>query len=473
MEPKRNDKESEPMKRTPMLFVSALVMFLAIAVAIPATGHQEEMIAPDLAVINLADLHSAYDTYPALVTAATEVASGYGVTTEVVFLINGDLFELGVVVAQRSNGTADWEFVRRLSKLGTVVINIGNHEFDFMGAEEFVEAAEGVGAHVIGTVGLTAADEPLTPVSVDIEAAGRLVRFVGVGTDQLNTYPQSVRDSLSIPEPTGWVAGEWNRATGGADHVILATHAGLVADLAILETVASSRNLLYVLGGHDHLFLRERVAGTPYIHTGFRGEGFTVAEVDLRRPVPRTTFRDLRTTSVATPDPALTRLITRLRDEYLTPEDRAVVGVMADDLTVLEAAMWSVEQVRAYTGADVAFLNHTSFGAGLPAGELERYRFDQFMRFDNDVMRATVDARTLRTILERANQHEITSLADRTGDFLYAGPVSIRDGAEYEIVTSSWVALDFNQMRYLGVTVEFEKVPDITTKGILAGAMGH
>jgi 5'-nucleotidase / UDP-sugar diphosphatase len=461
------------MKRTSMRFISALAMLLAIAAAIPATGHHEEMASPDLAVINLADLHSAYDTYPALVTAATEVAAGYGLTTEVVFLINGDLFELGVVVAQRSRGSVDWEFLRRLSELGTVVINIGNHEFDFMGAEEFVAAAEEVGARVIGTVGLAAADEQLTPSHVDIEAAGRRVRIVGVGTDQLNTYPPAVRDSLSIPEPAGWVAREWVGVTRGADHVILATHAGLVADLAILETAGSRRNVLYALGGHDHLLLRERVAGTPYIHTGFRGEGFTVAEVDLRRPAPQVTFRDVRADSVATPDPALTRMVARLRTEHLTAEDRAVVGLMEEDLTVLEAAMWSVEQVRAFTDADVAFLNHTSFGAGLPAGELERYRFDQFMRFDNDVMRATVDAGTLRTIMARANQHESASLGDRTGDFLYAGPVSIHDGEEYEIATSSWVALDFNQMRYLGVTVEFEKVPDVTTKGILAGAMGR
>jgi hypothetical protein len=94
------------------------------------------------------------------------------------------------------------------------------------------------------------------------------------------------------------------------------------------------------------------------------------------------------------------------------------------------------------------------------------------MRFDNDVMRAEVDARTLRGILELSNQHAGTRLEERTGDFLYATEIDVRDGETYEIVTSSWVALDFNRKRYLGTTdIDFEKVEGVTTKGILTDAM--
>lgn len=41
------------------------------------------------------------------------------------------------------------------------------------------------------------------------------------------------------------------------------------------------------------------------------------------------------------------------------------------------------------------------------------------------------------------------------------------------IVTSSWMALDFNQEGYLGTSVEFEQISDITTKGILVAAMSE
>ena len=133
--------------------------------------------------------------------------------------------------------------------------------------------------------------------------------------------------------------------------------------------------------------------------------------------------------------------------------------------------MWSVETVRDAVDADVAFLNHSSFGSGLSEGPLPKYRFDQFMRFDNDMMHAEVDASTLHTILGRSNQHIETAFEERTGDYLYASDINVEDGETYRIVTSSWVALDFNQQRYLGTEVSFEQIEGVTTKGLLTEAL--
>lgn len=455
------------------VFGIALLALVAVAVPLAASGQVElDGATPDAVIVNMADTHSAYDAYPAVVTAAEDLVASYPATTEVVFLFNGDLFELGVVVATRSDGAADWEFLRRLTSLGTVVINIGNHEFDFMTPAEFVAEAERTGAVVIGTVGTT--DEPdLVSPAVDVAIGPASVRIIGVGTDQTNTYPEAVRESLSIPAPAEWVREEWRTLRSGADYTVLASHAGLVADVAILEEIGTDPGLLFAVGGHDHIVLRERVGDTTYLHNGFRAERFNVAELFQTPMGMQVRHRDVITAEVDGADARLAEMIAALRAEHLTAEDTAVVGVVPEEMTVLEAAMWSVEQVRDYTGADAAFLNHTSFGSGLPAGPLPRYRFDQFMRFDNDVMRATVDAATMRTILARANQHEKSELSQRSGDFLYTGGLTVRDGENYEIVTSSWVALDFNQMRYLGTTVDFEQVPDITTKGILTQRMGR
>ncbi|MFW5695853.1 MAG: metallophosphoesterase, partial [Alkalispirochaeta sp.] len=448
-----------------------MLLVVAMAVSVTARGQVElENAEPDLVVVNIADTHSAYDAYPRLVTAFEAVADSYDSETEVVFLFNGDLFELGVVVASRSEGEADWVFLERLSELGTVVVNVGNHEFDFMGPSDFVSAAETAGAVVIGTVH-TEDDQQLTPASVDIDVAGEVLRIVGIGTDQSNTYPEALRERLRITDPVEWVSENWSEVTAGADHTVLASHAGLVADVTILDSLEGHNAPLFAVGGHDHITFRETVNGVPYMHNGFRGERFNITEV-YRTPLGmRTVFRDVSLESVDQANDELSDLIARLRDEHLTDEDLATVGTLSEDMTVLEAAMWSVEQVRSSTNADAAFLNHTSFGSGLPAGPLPRYRFDQFMRFDNDVMQATVDADTMRTILGHANQHLQDDLRSRTGDFLYTGNLTVQDGREYEIVTSSWVALDFNQEGYLGTTVEFEQIPDITTKGILVEAM--
>jgi hypothetical protein len=91
-----------------------------------------------------------------------------------------------------------------------------------------------------------------------------------------------------------------------------------------------------------------------------------------------------------------------------------------------------------------------------------------------------VDGATLRTILATANQpvgsydalFEDVNLDALTGDFVYATEVNVDDDATYRMVTSSWVALPFNQLGYLGVEgLTFETLPDVTTKGILLDAL--
>ena len=433
-----------------------------------AVGQSRGDAGPDLVVINMADTHSAYDAYPRILSGAAAIAEEYA-AVEVVFLFNGDLFELGNAAARKSAGRADWEFLRRLGAYGAVVINVGNHEFDFVTPDEFVATARRYGATVIGTVA-TVDNPELTPPSTDLVVAGRRLRIIGVGTDSLNTYPQALRDSLSIPDPLAWVAANWSDVSAGADYTILASHAGLTTDLAILETVAGDDSILFAVGGHDHIVVRDTIAGIPYMHNGFRGERFNVTEIYLSSPA-EVRFRDVVTAEIAEGDAAMLNEVAAVRSRYLEAEDVRVVGTVAADMTVLEGAMWAVETVRSATGADVVFLNHTSFGSGLVAGALPRYRFDQFMRFDNDVMRATVDAATVRTILSRSNQHTMGDAAARSGDFLYSNAVSVVDGRSYDIVTSSWVALDFNQMGYLGVEVAFEALPEVTTKGILLEAL--
>ncbi len=447
---------------------AALVLVVSMWTVFQAMGQSRGNAAPDLVIVNMADTHSAYDAYPRILTGVADIAQEYA-GAEVVFLFNGDLFESGNAAARKSAGRVDWEFLRRLGAYGEVIINVGNHEFDFVTPDAFVATARRHEATVIGTVA-TVAEPGLTPPSTDLVVAGRRIRIVGVGTDSLNTYPQSIRDSLSIPDPLAWTVSRWDDVTAGADHTILASHAGLTADLAILEAIAGDESILFAVGGHDHIVVRDAIAGVPYMHNGFRGERFNVTEVYLSSPV-EVRFRDVVTAEIVEEDQAMVHEVAMVRSQYLDPEDIRIVGTVDADMTVLEGAMWAVETLRRATEADVVFLNHTSFGSGLAAGALPRYRFDQFMRFDNDVMRATVGAETLRTILSRSNQHTMRDVVARSGDFLYSNDVSVVDGRRYDIVTSSWVALDFNQMRYLGAEIAFEALPGVTTKGILLDAL--
>lgn len=451
--------------------MAALVLVAGLFLA-PAAVHgegQRERSAPELVVVNMADTHSAYDAYPRILTAVDRLAGQHS-GQNVVFLFNGDLFELGNAAALKSEGEADWEFLSRLREYGPVIINIGNHEFDFVTPQEFVDTAIVHDLTVIGNVA-NAEGQLLAPATTDLSVNNEVVRVVGVATNQMNTYPEPYRETIEIPAPVEWTQNNYDRLVRDADYSILLSHAGLTADREMLATVP--QDTLFAVGGHDHLVLREEVEGVTYMHNGFRGERINVTEVYLRGSEPRLVFRRVLTADVARADAQMADTIERVRNEHLDEADTAVVGVVPEDMTVLEAAMWSVETVRDAVGADVAFLNHTSFGSGLSEGPLPKYRFDQFMRFDNDVMRAEVDADTLRTILARSNQHTDTPVAERTGDFLYASDIEVQDRETYEIVTSSWVALDFNQQRYLGTEIEFEQVEGVTTKGILTEAMNR
>src|SRR5690606_27729229 len=74
------------------------------------------------------DLHSAYERSARLLAAiAAEIAAS---DAPAAILINGDVFELGNVVATRSAGAIDWTLLTRLAALAPTVLNIGNHEPD-------------------------------------------------------------------------------------------------------------------------------------------------------------------------------------------------------------------------------------------------------------------------------------------------------------------------------------------------------
>lgn len=171
-------------------------------------------------------------------------------------------------------------------------------------------------------------------------------------------------------------------------------------------------------------------------------------------------------------DEAYAAEVAAARQALLEPADVESVGTVPQDLTVRQAADWATAALRDAVGADVALLNHTSFGSGLQAGELSLYRFNEFMRFDNDVMVAEVDSETMATIMSRANFDENTPLEARTGDFVYASPLTVEPGRTYRVVTSSWIAMDFNQLGFLGVEgIPFEKVEGVTTMGLLAESL--
>lgn len=425
--------------------------------------------AQDLLLLHLADLHSAYDRYPRLVSLVEATVEEHP-DAETAILVNGDVFELGNPVARASQGEADWSFLERLDALAPVILNLANHEFDFQEPRAVVDEARGRGLEVIGSLVDAEEGAALAPPVATLRVGGRIVDVVGIATDQESTYAEEARPLLLAPDPVDY-ARYLGPLTVMADHVVVLSHAGVGPDREILAS--APERVLYAVGAHDHLAFVDESLGLPYAHAGFKGERLLVAEVSFRPGGGASvSFSERSTDEHDQADAELRDEIARLREQHLSAEDLATVGTVPRDLTVREAALWSVEALAEATDADVALLNHTSFGAGLAEGELPRHRFDAFMRFDNDVMVTEMEGETLARVLDQANQGPDTPLAERTGDFLYASDLDPQPGETYRVVTSSWVALPFNQGRYLGVEdVEFRQIEGVTTKGLLADAL--
>lgn len=452
--------------------MSGLITCMAMAVTVgllagwtrPGAAETGQPGEPDCVVINLADTHSAYEHYPRLVAQVDRLVADYP-RSEHVFLINGDVFEYANAVARKSQGAADWAVLRRLRQHGPVILNLGNHEFDFLAPEQLVQRAEAAGVTVIGTIGLAGRAAPLVPATADLEFGERVVRIVGIATDNRNTYPPDRRETLMIPDPVAWARAHIGPALAGADYGILLSHAGLTADKAIVSGLPEP--FLFAVGGHDHLVLQSEIDGTPYRHHGAYGERLNVATVRFVDGAPRVTFYDHVFAADDPVDSTLSEFIRALERHHLSPEETAMIGRIPRPLALHEAAHWVVETLRGALGVDAVLLNHTSFGSGLSAGPLRRYHFDRFLRFDNPLVETEVDGRTLARLLARSNPSRQTPLRDRTGDFVYATRLEPEPEKRYRIATSAWVAMEPNQARYLGTNLEFQRMEGLTTKGVL------
>lgn len=440
--------------------------------SIAAAGITTLGLAQDAVLINLADTHSAYDAYPRIITKVAEVADSYQ-GTPVYVLVNGDIMETGVVVGLRNGGYLDWLFLEALDEVAPVVINIGNHEFDFFDYQTFITEAEARGLSVIGGVSDLSSGSAtmLQPVSLELPAGDSTLTVAGIATDAMTTYPAAIRDSLQIDSPASQMRA-FLAANPQHDNLVVMSHAGVPADKEIFELLDADRTV-YVVGGHDHLHFQSEVNGIPYFHNGFRGELISVVELHATAA-----GWDVREQSILIDDsvpanPGFAKEVAFERLEWLEREDVAYIGTVEADMSITEAIHWSIEVLRDATGADVAVANHTTYGSALPAGPLSRYRFDEFMRFDNDVVYVDVDGATLETILSSSNQDETTPVELRNGDFIYATPLpAIDPAATYRLVTSSFVALDFNQLPLLNVAgLEFTTIDGVTTKGITRDAL--
>jgi 2',3'-cyclic-nucleotide 2'-phosphodiesterase (5'-nucleotidase family) len=207
-----------------------------------------------------------------------------------------------------------------------------------------------------------------------------------------------------------------------------------------------------------------------YFHSGSWLEFVSIARLErtpqgLRWSVTQERLPD------APADAPLAKLIRATFAQQLTAEENAIVGRNPRPLGPSEAATFAVEAARAAAGADAAMIGATTFGAGLPMGEVTRFAFDACVRFDGSLFVAEVDGAWLQRLLARANQGPETPFATRGGENLVAvAPAAIEDARRYRFVTTDWVAK--NAKTYLGENPPaLTAHPDLKLKAAVLAAL--
>lgn len=426
--------------------------------------------APEAIVVVAGDMHSAYERTAAFVARIDRLRTeNPGVPLAV--LIDGDTFELGNAVARRSEGEIEFAMLAALALRGPVLLNLGNHEPEFFGLAETVARLRAAGVVVLGgNVRDPATGQPYASASARLKLGAREAVVVGVTTDRLATFRAAVRPTLDLTEPVTWAKQNFPALLAGAELPIVMTHTGLKVDRDLLPLVPDGT---LFAGAHDHLRFVHRTGRTVYFHSGSWTEFISVARLRRDAAGLRWDVEAVRLAAGDPEDPTLAALVRKTMSQHLTAEETTVVGKLREPLGPTEAARFAVEAARVAARADAAMIGATTFGAGLPAGEISRFALDASVRFDGPLFVAEVDGAWLRTLLERSNQGPDTPFAARAGENLVAvGPANVDPTRRYRFVTTDWVAK--NAKNYFGASAPvLVEVPGVTLKAAVIQALNH
>ncbi len=428
-------------------------IFLWIGLGLHAATERPEAI-----VIVTGDMHSAYDRTAQFVARVDRVrAENPGVPVAVI--IDGDTFELGNAVAKRSGGAIEFAMLAALAQRGPTIVNLGNHEPEFYEMTETVAKLRAAGVAVIGGNVLDATTKkPYADASTRLKLDAREAVVVGITTDRLATFRAAVRPSLDLADPVVWGKQNLPALLKDAALPIVVTHTGLKVDRALLPLVPDGA---LFAGAHDHLRFVHREGRTVYFHSGSWTEFISIARLHGTGSNTRWDVEQIRLAADDPADAKLAALVRATNAQHLTAEELAVVGRTPRALGPSEAAQFAVEAARKAAGADAALIGATTFGAGLPGGEVSRFALDACVRFDGTLFTAEVDGAWLNQLLAKCNQGPDTPFAERGGENLVATTGGeIVAGRKYKFVTTDWVAK--NAKNYLG-----EDAPALTEQPAL------
>jgi len=451
--------------RRQLLFVGAS---LPVVVGLSACAHTAQPSieqAPRLRVLAISDLHSSYGRIAQLLEAfKREVAQNPGAH---LIVVNGDSFEKGNVVSDRSEGVIDWAFMAELPKIAPTVFNIGNHDNDLVhDLHPVIARMNALGLTVVSNIVDKRTGQAYAPSNVTLNIGDETLNIVGLGTPSLNSYPAQSREWLSVPNPVQWANDNFPALLSGDGLKLVLSHVGVVDERQYLPLLPQGT---LMVGGHNHLLFTHQDGATGYVHPGRWGETYTVSTYG-NDGVVRSQIVDVPTNGAT--DPALLALINTTLAAHLTDNEKRIIGNNPKALSLGETGRAVSRGFADAVDADWGFIGHTTLGTGLKGGPVDQFHFDEVVRFDGTLQVAEVDASRMAAILKVTNQDGPTPIEDMTGDFIYAAERTggARAGQTVKLVTTDWCAR--NQSKYFGTTdLVFVDVPSDGVKAVARKAL--
>jgi 5'-nucleotidase / UDP-sugar diphosphatase len=413
------------------------------------------------------DQHSAYSR-TAQVIAHVERLQLENPTSPFAILINGDAFEHGNVVALRSEGAVDLAMFAAFARRAPTIVNLGNHEPEFTDVPATVARIRATGAVPIGNLANRATGELFAPASTSLELGRAKIVIAGITTDMLAQYRAAVQPTLDLTAPGAWAREKFPELLARAPVKIVLSHAGLRLDREIFPHVPAGT---LIAGAHDHAQYVERIGRGFYFHSGSWNSHLSIVRLRLEPDGPAWAIEQLAIRESDPADPEMAALIRETERRHLTVEDLRPIGRTSGALSRTDAAARVVRAVARAAGADAAFIGNTTFGDGLPAGEVGRFALDACVRFDGAIWVGEVSGTRLQRLMSESNQGAHTPFVERRGEFQFAdGPAEIVAERRYRIATTDWGVR--NRERYFGAEeIAFVEKPELRLKAIVSEAL--
>jgi 2',3'-cyclic-nucleotide 2'-phosphodiesterase (5'-nucleotidase family) len=296
------------------------------------------------------------------------------------------------------------------------------------------------------------------------------VVIAGIGTDSLSQYRAAVQPTLDLSVPATWAKEKFPTLLSQAPLKIVLSHAGLKQDRGIFEFLPEGT---LVAGAHDHTHYVEQTDRMTYFHSGSWNSHLSEVQLKISGGSAQWKVSQRLISDDDRRDVELMEVIRTTEEQHLSPDDLRVIGRTDRELVLREAARYVVRAVLRAAKVDAVFIGNTTFGGGLPGGEITHIALDACVRFDGKIFVAEITGERLRSLLRDANQDADTPFRERQGEFQFAeGPSEIASGQTYRIGTTDWGVR--NRMRYFGTDeIEFVEQPSLKLKAIVAAALAR